>query len=292
LTAETTTGSYVFCVPYAATWTIKSVSGSDSDSETVSITEAAQSKSVTLIYNTIPVFTYSGSYEIVDDSGLTITTTTGNWKIRFLTSGTLNFTDLRGAANGIDLFLVGGGGGTRSAYSAGAGGGYTKTVKNIQIDKGAYEITVGSGGTGTAGGTTSAFGRSAEGGTTGQGEWHRIGGNGGSGGGAYSGATNVAGGQGGSNGGNGAAADEDAGGQGQGSNTREFGETNGALYAGGGAGGSKNGLIATGGAGGGGNSNANGATNTGGGAGGHVGSFAKAGSGGSGIVIIRNARSV
>ena len=36
------------------------------------------------ILNTIPTFTYTGEYEIVDDDGNTITASTGNWKIRFL----------------------------------------------------------------------------------------------------------------------------------------------------------------------------------------------------------------
>lgn len=46
-----------------------------------------------------PVFSYSGTYQFsTDDSG--------NWKIRFLTSGTLRFSKI---SSPMDLFLVGGG---------------------------------------------------------------------------------------------------------------------------------------------------------------------------------------
>lgn len=72
-----------------------------------------------MTFSTIPAFTYTGDYEIVDDNDNPITTSSGNWKIRFLTSGTLKITDLRGAENGIDVFLAGGGGG---GGAAGAGG--------------------------------------------------------------------------------------------------------------------------------------------------------------------------
>lgn len=52
LTASTTTGSYTFVVPNSGTWTVKAVSGSNSASQSVSITSSGQSESVTLSYRT------------------------------------------------------------------------------------------------------------------------------------------------------------------------------------------------------------------------------------------------
>ena len=53
-----------------------------------------------------------GTYQVLDDGG-------GNWRIKFLSSGT--FTPLKNMV--IDVFLVGGGGGAGSSY-CGAGGQY------------------------------------------------------------------------------------------------------------------------------------------------------------------------
>ena len=50
----------------------------------------------------IPNFTYTGTYETVDDGD-------GNWRIKFLTSGI--FTLLKPKQLLIDVFCVGGGGG-------------------------------------------------------------------------------------------------------------------------------------------------------------------------------------
>ena len=52
----------------------------------------------------IPNFTYTGTYETVDDGD-------GNWRIKFLTSGI--FTLLKPKQLLIDVFCVGGGGGGR-----------------------------------------------------------------------------------------------------------------------------------------------------------------------------------
>ena len=158
-------------------------------------------------------YTYTGDSEFISDGG-------DNWRIKFLTSGTLTFSSLGTASSGIDLFLVGGG-------SAEGGGGYTATHKGLSIAKGtSYSIVVGSGGTSSSvnGGTSSGFGKSVNGG---QGK------DGGSGAGG-SGYVND-GATGGSNGGNGGlGGDNWTGGTGQGTTTREFGESSGALYAGGG----------------------------------------------------------
>lgn len=221
-----------------------------------------------------PAYTYTGSATLIDDGSY-------RWRIKFLTSGTLTFSSL-GNSSGIDVFLVGGGGGTyekgSSAASGGGGGGYTNTGTDVAVSTGtAYTITVGAGGTsGADGGTTSAFGLSASGGKGVSGS--TSGGNGGSGGAAYYAASGGSNGGNGGNGGNG----EGKGGTGQGTTTREFGETSGTLYAGGGACAVGTG---SGGSGGGGSSQASASANTGGGAGG---SNENAHSGGSGIVVIRN----
>ena len=120
----------------------------------------------------IPVFTYSGDSQVVDDGN-------GNWRIKLMSTGTLRFTDLGNAKDGIDVFLVGGGaGGCASAQAGygggGGGGGYTKTVSGKAVSKNTdYVITIGGGGGSKAnGGITSAFDESVDGGATGNGTWH------------------------------------------------------------------------------------------------------------------------
>ena len=92
-------------------------------------------------------FTYSGQCQVIDDS----TEAYNEWRIKFLTSGTLKFT----ANIAVDIFLVGGGGGG-AGYAAnnsgvlcsgGGGGGYTKTLNNITLNKNvSYSIVIGNGG--------------------------------------------------------------------------------------------------------------------------------------------------
>lgn len=172
-----------------------------------------------------------GTYVVLDDGD-------GNWRIKFLSSGT--FTPLKDMV--IDVFLVGAGGGHYSSVgtnvpSAG-GGGYTTTVKSIVLGAGtAYAVTVGAAGAASsAGGTTSAFGSQALGGNPGTyvnlyngNTVYYQGGNGGSGG---SGGGTYAGGVDGGNGGSGTA--DFRPGTGQGTTTREFAETTGDLYSTGG----------------------------------------------------------
>nr|DAL13234.1 MAG TPA_asm: hypothetical protein [Caudoviricetes sp.] len=297
-----TTGTVVFKGLETGTWTITITKGTDTATKTV---EIKADYSATISFNTIPEFTYTGDYEIVSDDDQPITVSQGNWKIRFLTSGTLTFTNLNGAENGIDVFLVGGGGG---GSRAAGGGGYTKTLKAVKVTVGtAYAIEVGAGGiagvgnskAGSSGGTSNAFGASANGGKANGTASSYIGANGGSGGGA--GSSNGAGGQGGSDGSDGFHRDgthRDSG-TGQGTTTREFGESGGKLYAGGGGGvgtttPANGGAGGDGGGGDGGNTSGgatSGKTNTGGGGGGAANNKA-GGSGGSGIVVIRNAREV
>ena len=212
----------------------------------------------------LPEFTYTGTYTLIDDAN-------ENWRIKFLTSGT--FTPAESIT--IDVFCVGGGGGSASGWSGGAGGGRTTTSKSIVLLEGTgYTITIGAGGYGnSSGGNTSAFTVVAVGGNPGT---AKDGGAGGSGGGRDGG------GHGGSDGGGGYGGSSGYNGAGQGTTTREFGESTGTLYSGGGAG---SGGI--GGDGGGGNSGQSGAANTGGGGGGLYGGIS---SGGSGIAVIRNHR--
>ena len=294
------TGIVVFKGLESGVWTITIAKGTDTAEKTV---EIKADYSVMISFNAIPEFTYTGDYEIVSDDDQPITTSQGNWKIRFLTSGTLTFTNLNGAENGIDVFLVGGGGG---GSRAAGGGGYTKTLKAVKVTVGtAYAIEVGAGGiagvgngrAGSAGGTSNAFGASANGGEANTSASSFHGSNGGSGGGA--GSSNGAGGKGGSDGSDGFhrnGTNQDSG-KGQGTTTREFGESGGKLYAGGGGGctvstSSSGGAGGDGGGGDGGKPSGgatSGATNTGGGGGGAANSKA-GGAGGSGIAIIRNTR--
>ena len=263
LTAPDTSGSYTFTVHAAGSWVISCSGGGNSASATVSITASGQSKSVTLAYTKIPAFTYTGQFKIVDDSGNEITsTTTNNWNIRLLTSGTLTFTDLRGTTS-IDVFLVGGGGGSNSkttptdygtVHSGGGGGGYTKTQKAVSVsENSAISVSIGAGGgAGSSGGTTTikvnGSSYSASGGAAGGAPWFNgsntvcgSGGSGGSGGGSAS-SGGFAGGSGGSDGGNGSSGKSNvfpvgSAGSGQGTTTRAFGESSGELFSYGGSGG-------------------------------------------------------
>ena len=281
------------------TWSVKaSNSQGMSKTQSVSITSVSKTKFIQIAYNTIPEFTYNGTYEIVDDNDNKITSSTGNWKIRFLTSGTLKFTNLNGAYDGIDVFLVGGGGAGGSGYSSGnsryggsgGGGGYTKTIKNINVQNlyTSWSIVIGSGGAvvslsaGGSGGKTSAFGNSVNGGSGGNVyDVSSKGGNGGSGGGGAGGYQDSPG-SGGSNGSDGNKGTGGAGGIGQGTTTREWGDsTHKNLYSPGGGGTSFDAGNKGKGAGLNGNNS---------GAGGNAGYSRATEAGSSGIVIIRNKR--
>lgn len=255
----------------------------------------------------VPAYSFSNgshSSKVVD----------GYWYIYLKASGTLKLTY---AKSDVEVFLVGGGGGGCGGWSnacGGGGGGYVKTVKGVSIAGGTnYSIVVGAGGAkgasgggdyengghsnpGSDGKQSSAFGYVAAGGKGGDGN----GGDGGSGGGA---GNHGNGGSDGSNGGNGEWQGVTTyGGKGQDSTsgysktTREFGEADGKLYAGGGGGGantndSEYGKGGDGGGGDGGTSGrangSDGTANTGGGGGGARGVGNAGGKGGSGIVIIR-----
>lgn len=230
-----------------------------------------------------PEFTYSGTYNMIDD-GFDESTKTQNWRIKFLTTGILRFTKV---TDKLDVFMVGGGAGGGQSdlfFGGGGGGGYVITHSDLSLEKNTdYTITIGGGGNQfCGGGTTSAFGYSIGGGSPSPG--NRKGGNGGSGGGGGTG------GSGGSNGNNGAAGvDGYAGGTGSGKTTYEFGESSsGVLYAGGGGGAGEGGGYGGSGGGGRGDYSAGTANTGGGGGGGHQAGFG----GGSGIVILRNSRAV
>lgn len=283
-------------------------------------------------------FTYTGSY--ATEGNLE-----GNFVIRFKTSGTLKITNIGNTGGKLDVFCVGGGSAgngpettnmSANNSSGGGGGGYTKTTKSVSISTTSYSIIVGAGGTyikptkkngyqyidpAVAGNKSSGLGISANGGTNTNKKWKYVdapchcgfdGGSGGAAGSTYK--THKAG----SNGGNGYEESNGSvrGGTGQGSTTREFGESSGKLYAGGGGCGmyysfsggeyDKGAAPRDGGGGCGvgyGWTGSDGRTtydaqpgipNTGGGGGGHgyfrSGTGSPGAAGGSGIVCIRNAR--
>lgn len=278
---------------------IEDVAG-DYASENVTISTSGESASIILDYATLPEFTYSGSYNIVDDSGNPATSNTKDWNIKFLTSGILNFTKLNGASQGIDVFVLGGGGnggeslkqtvGDGNLYASGGGGGgggYRETSFNVQVTaKIPYEVRIAG-----AGGASSAFSITA---------------NGGSAGGTASSLTSTVGGgdggSGGSNGGKGGAI-LNKGWDGE-DGSYAFLDSTGTRYGPGGGGGygfgfntvPMSGPLNYGGKDNGANSGENAQANTGGGGGGesHEGNnpdyTTGIGFGGSGIVIIRNKR--
>jgi hypothetical protein len=299
-------GTCIFSGLADGTWTIKATLDGETITETV-VMDYPRRIFLMLISN-IPAFSYTGDFEIVNDSDEAIAYSRDNWKIRFLSSGTLTFTKLNGATKGIDVFLVGGGGGGAygGTFNGGGGGGYTTTAKGVFVSVNtAYEIVVGDGGEPeTAGKASTAFGSTAKGGSpsySSNSYYGGYGGNGGSGGGGgmMGGSEQLTGdGHGGADGENGSTVKHYEGtingGTGQGTTTREFGESTGKLYAGGGGGGSWMNKGGSGGEGGGGNGSdypgtpENGEPNTGGGGGGTRNGTGA--SGGSGIVIIRNKR--
>lgn len=202
-------------------------------------------------------------------------------------------------AQRIDIFCVGGGAGgfvPSGIYGAmGGGGGYTKTFNFIPVAGKSYPVVIGAGGAGTTGGNNIYGG---PGGATSLGEFSV---NGGMGGhtevyGSYQGAgtTKFVGGNGGSGGGANADGATDGGtgleylpssthskavgGTGQGTTTREFGESTGRLYSGGGNG--NYGSTGTGGTG-------DALSNTGNGGGAKSYPNRNSYAGGSGIVCIR-----
>lgn len=255
-----------------------------------------------------PKFTYTGQYNVRDDG-----------VVELLTSGTIVFLE----PSVIDVFMVGGGGAGGGSYGStdsfgngGGGGGYTRTEKKMSVN-GEYSITIGQGGVplnnedGSDGGTTTWGNITVNGGKGGD-EWGK-GGAGGSGGGGGV-ISSTSGGDGGHDGGKGSDGTSYAtGGAGQGYSTKEFGEIEGKLYAGGGGGGrylaSSSGAGGMGGSGGGGTgawarddfpnvytAAAAGVANTGGGGGGGVsarwdgGATIQGAAGGSGIVCFRAAK--
>lgn len=167
----------------------------------------------------LPEFTYTGNCVLIDDGKR-------NWRIKFLTSGTLRFTKLSGS---LDVCLVGGGAGGLTAGKAAGGGGRTLTQAAIVVQTDTdYVITVGAGGAaGVDGGDSEAFNLSAAGGSKGT---SAKGGDGGSGGGyAATSSNNPVDGRGGSDGAD--ALHASTPGIGQHATTREFGGVTNYLLA-------------------------------------------------------------
>lgn len=268
-----------------------------------------------------PAFTYTGDYELVDDG---ISEGMRNWRLRFLTSGI--FKAVKDMT--VDVFCVGGGG--SASIGSGGGGGYTKTLRKKQISaRQGYDVVVGNGGvvfydaashnlTYIESGASSFDGENearggghgteaARGGDPNYAIYYGKGGSGGSGGGAGGDRTITdyglvlhTPGAGGENGSDGEYSYRLVPGVGQQRNTREFGETDGVLYAGGGDGAqvfetwslpSGYNRGETDNPDGGASAYQSGRKNTGGGGGGgSKRSDLHPGNGGSGIVIIRNTR--
>lgn len=257
-------------------------------------------------------FTYTGQYNIRKDG-----------VVELLTSGTLVFLEPKV----IDVFMVGGGGGgvspsgnrdTGYGYAGGAGG-YTRTVRRINVPANtSIPVTIGAGGAtsdkGEPGGA-SAFStfsvNGAERISSAYAQAAKTKGGSGAGGGVQSNSDYGAGGSDGNSGESGYPINTSTGGTGQGFTTREFGEAQGKTYAAGGGGGrymaAQTPIISPGGTGGGGSGAwsgsetskyqvaAAGVANTGSGGGGGAGpagsvSLALGASGGSGIVCLRDAQ--
>ena len=257
------------------------------------------------------LITYDGNCELINDGN-------GNWRLKLLTSNSSGSSLSISESIYADIFMVGGGGGGgNSSYSdlrqydsdewwspgSGGGGGYTKTIKKVTLGTSNYTITIGAGGAaGTDGGNTSLVGGNISQTTNGG---KASGGAGGSGGGAgcssysYGGGGTASGGKYGNAGGNCTGsvlggAQSLSGGAGQGTTTCEFAQSASgsntdltgcatgvtAYGAGGTAAGSKAGTANTGAGGDGASATGLGTSLT-----------SKAGyAGGSGIIIIRNAR--
>ena len=258
-------------------------------------------------------FTYSGDYVVRDDG-----------VVELLTSGTLVFLEPKV----IDVFMVGGGAGGKSASGnsdqgygfAGGAGGYTRTVRRINVAANTnIPVTIGAGGatsdTGEPGGASGFNTFSVSGAeripSSGYTQSATTKGGSGGGGGVRSNSDYGAGGTNGNDGESGYPVSQSTGGKGQGFSTREFNESTGKLYAAGGGGGryisAQTPVISPGGTGGGGSGAwsgsstssyqvaAAGVANTGSGGGGGATpagavSYALGASGGSGIVCFRDAQ--
>lgn len=251
----------------------------------------------------LPKFRYTGDY--------TVSMLGRDWQINFLTSGALYWDKTMR----VDLFLVGGGmaGGASGAPGAGGNGGCVLTIlKYTMLGGRTIRLTIGAGGkaAGGAGGATIFGGTSTDsaiyyalggsGSIPGGTHWASPGSTGSSGGG-YDGASQSAdyapGGQ------NGGAGGGRIGWRGSGATTRAFGEADGVLYAPGGAGAPYSGNYTSGYSspvyGGGQPAHYEsakerfrgmpGAPNTGAGGGGGY-SGAPSTDGGSGVILMRNAR--
>ena len=198
----------------------------------------------------IPELTYSGSYSysvaVMGGQNYLLLEITG--------SGTYSSTQ----ATTADIWICGGGGGGKRSYFSGSGGGYTAQADNQSFTS--IVVTVGSGGSGSNGGTTSISGDislSANGGEQGP-------------------TISSSGGQGGSGGGG---SNTGPGGAGQGTTTYLFADSSLPLYCGGGGGMgtySSSGDCSTGGAGGSNGSDGGSGVNTG------IGGSCAGGAGGAG----------
>lgn len=104
LTAKNTSGQWVFAIPEAGTWTVKATDGSNTKSQSVSITTEGQSVKVTLAYEVVYFDNGSGEYKdgwgeyITADStvGVSVKSTSSTSSLRVVgsSSGTINLTNI------------------------------------------------------------------------------------------------------------------------------------------------------------------------------------------------------
>ena len=215
------------------------------------------------VKSTIPEYTYDGTAVLTDEGN-------NNWNIQFKTGGTLKFTELGNAGNGIQVFLCGGGGsgGNGGGYGGGGGGGggYTTTGNFAPTASSSYTITIGG-----SGGATSGFGFTANPGGNGSG---------GSNGESYSASGGAGTGKGGG-GGMGSGGIPAVGYNGS-AGTYAFGVSGGTQYGGGGGGGGASSSSSSGSTGGNGGATGGGKGGTGSGSNGSAGTANTGGGGGGG----------
>lgn len=97
LTAKGTSGRAIFNIPYAGTWTVSCTNGTDTASDSVSITTDGQSESVTLAYELVLV-----------GGGTTHEDVTGEWKSNkdgYAIASTAQQLKITGAAGGLTGYV-------------------------------------------------------------------------------------------------------------------------------------------------------------------------------------------
>ena len=122
--ANPTRDGYIF-----GGWT---VSGTESSMNGTVFQMGTANATITAKWKSLkPSYTYTGESQLIDDGD-------GNWRIKFITSGTLTFNDLGNGSSGVDIFLVGGGGGGGSTRTQTIRGSFGKHSNSWGTYDGAY----------------------------------------------------------------------------------------------------------------------------------------------------------